>query len=174
MPHGPELPSFVRRIASRLPVFPPSWIAARALALAAPRVVGCDALATVDGLAFRIAVRDAGLAIAFRLRLPRFVPLDPSERVDVSFTADAVDYLRIATREADPDTLFFERRLAIEGDTEAGLRLKNLLDSVELPQLLPDRARCRRCCSPRSCRPRPRPEGPLDSDHVCPAAAPLK
>jgi predicted lipid carrier protein YhbT len=27
--------------------------------------------------------------------------------------------------------LFFQRRLVIEGDTELGLRLKNLLDSVE-------------------------------------------
>jgi len=36
-------------------------------------------------------------------------------------------------REEDPDTLFFKRKLQIEGDTELGLITKNLLDSVEWP-----------------------------------------
>jgi len=65
-----------------------------------------------------------------------FAPLPPAAAVDVTFTANAVDLMRMATRRADPDTLFFERRLAIEGDTETGLRLKNLLDAVELPRWL--------------------------------------
>jgi predicted lipid carrier protein YhbT len=34
-------------------------------------------------------------------------------------------------REEDPDTLFFNRKLIIEGDTELGLIVKNLLDSVD-------------------------------------------
>ena len=36
-------------------------------------------------------------------------------------------------REEDPDTLFFNRKLHIEGDTELGLITKNLLDSVDWP-----------------------------------------
>ena len=39
--------------------------------------------------------------------------------------------LLLATRREDPDTLFFNRRLNIEGDTETGLHVKNLLDSLE-------------------------------------------
>ena len=46
----------------------------------------------------------------------------------------------LAERKQDPDQLFFQRRLVIEGDTELGLGLKNLLDSLEwnisLSQLL--------------------------------------
>jgi predicted lipid carrier protein YhbT len=42
----------------------------------------------------------------------------------------------LATRRVDPDTLFFERRLLIEGDTETGLRLKNVLDAIGLPRWL--------------------------------------
>jgi len=34
-------------------------------------------------------------------------------------------------REEDPDTLFFNRKLVIEGDTELGLIVKNLLDSID-------------------------------------------
>lgn len=37
----------------------------------------------------------------------------------------------LAERRQDPDQLFFQRRLVIEGDTELGLGLKNLLDSLE-------------------------------------------
>jgi predicted lipid carrier protein YhbT len=37
----------------------------------------------------------------------------------------------LAERRQDPDQLFFQRRLVIEGDTELGLSLKNLLDSIE-------------------------------------------
>lgn len=37
----------------------------------------------------------------------------------------------LAGRKQDPDQLFFQRRLVIEGDTELGLALKNLLDSLD-------------------------------------------
>lgn len=37
----------------------------------------------------------------------------------------------LAEREQDPDQLFFQRQLVMEGDTELGLGLKNLLDSLE-------------------------------------------
>ncbi len=43
-------------------------------------------------------------------------------QADVSFSADASDLLMIAARKQDPDTLFFQRRLVIEGDTELGRR----------------------------------------------------
>ena len=37
----------------------------------------------------------------------------------------------LAERKQDPDQLFFQRKLVIEGNTELGLALKNLLDSLE-------------------------------------------
>lgn len=37
----------------------------------------------------------------------------------------------LAQRRQDPDQLFFQRQLTIEGDTELGLGLKNLLDSLD-------------------------------------------
>lgn len=126
----------MRAVASRLPAFPPALACALTLSLVAPRVVGGDALATLDGKTFRIVVRDAGLTVAFRVRSPRFLPMHAGSAVDVTFTACAADFLLLATRRADPDTLFFDRRLLIEGDTETGLRLKNMLDAIELPRWL--------------------------------------
>lgn len=40
-------------------------------------------------------------------------------------------FITLAERRQDPDQLFFQRRLVIEGDTELGLALKNLLDGLE-------------------------------------------
>ena len=41
------------------------------------------------------------------------------------------EFLLRASRQEDPDTLFFRRRLMIEGDTDLGLGIKNLLDSLD-------------------------------------------
>ena len=57
---------------------------------------------------------------------------------DVEFRGDATAFLLLVTRREDPDTLFFQRKLMIEGDTELGLGVKNLLDSLELEELLPE------------------------------------
>src|ERR1019366_5923365 len=102
------LPPLVRAVASRLPAFPPAVACAFTLSLIAPRVVGRDALATLDGKTFRIVVRDAGAGVAFRVRSERFEPLRADRAVDVTVTASAADFLLLATRRADPDTLFFD------------------------------------------------------------------
>lgn len=63
--------------------------------------------------------------------------LQISERddADVWFRGNANDLLLIAARKVDPDTLFFQRRLVIEGDTELGLEVKNLMDAIELENM---------------------------------------
>ncbi len=45
------------------------------------------------------------------------------------------DFLLLASRQEDPDTLFFRRRLTIEGDTELCLGIKNLIDSLDPEQM---------------------------------------
>lgn len=57
------------------------------------------------------------------------------EHPNVSFIGNANDLIMIATRRQDPDTLFFQRRLIVEGDTELGLYVKNLMDSIELESM---------------------------------------
>ena len=49
-----------------------------------------------------------------------------------TFTATARDLVRLVLRLEDPDPLFFYRRLRIEGDTNLGPRVKNMLDAVDL------------------------------------------
>ncbi|MGL6369911.1 ubiquinone anaerobic biosynthesis accessory factor UbiT [Aeromonas hydrophila] len=57
------------------------------------------------------------------------------EQADVCFSGSTNDLILIAGRKEDPDSLFFQRKLKIEGNTELGLEVKNLMDSLDLDGL---------------------------------------
>ncbi|MFI4258695.1 SCP2 domain-containing protein [Klebsiella pneumoniae] len=88
----------------------------------------------LEGRWLSIHVRDIGLLWYTSVVDGRLVVSQEAD-ADVSFSADASDLLMIAARKQDPDTLFFQRRLVIEGDTELGLYVKNLMDAIELEQM---------------------------------------
>ncbi len=88
----------------------------------------------LDGRWLSIHVRDIGLKWYTSVENDKLIVSQNAE-ADVSFSADASDLLMIAARKQDPDTLFFQRRLVIEGDTELGLYVKNLMDAIELDQM---------------------------------------
>ena len=88
----------------------------------------------LEGRWLSIHVHDIGLLWYTSVVDGRLVVSQQAD-ADVSFSADASDLLMIAARKQDPDTLFFQRRLVIEGDTELGLYVKNLMDAIELEQM---------------------------------------
>jgi predicted lipid carrier protein YhbT len=81
-----------------------------------------------------IEVRKPAFRAAFRVRGRGFMPVRPGANPHLRFSATARDFLAIAAREADADTLFFNRRLLVEGDTETALLVKNSLDRIEAPR----------------------------------------
>ncbi|WP_140919772.1 ubiquinone anaerobic biosynthesis accessory factor UbiT [Limnobaculum xujianqingii] len=82
----------------------------------------------------KVEVRDLGLRWFVTVREGVLLVSD-NQQEDVSFSGDANDLILIAARKQDPDTLFFQRRLVIEGDTELGLYVKNLMDAIELENM---------------------------------------
>ena len=84
----------------------------------------------------RLSVTDLELAIHIGFDGERLVVAN-NQQADVIFKGDSQAFTTLALRKEDPDTLFFQRKLMIEGDTELGLGLKNLLDSIDLEQLPP-------------------------------------
>ncbi|NTV10777.1 MAG: sterol-binding protein, partial [Zoogloea sp.] len=78
-----------------------------------------------------IRITDAGLALRFSFGPGGFRPDFGSEPVDLAISASVRDFLSLALREEDADTLFFSRRLLMEGDTDLGLLVKNTLDAVD-------------------------------------------
>lgn len=130
-----RLPATVTRIGNRLP----QWPHALALcgALNAGRHLGLlaqDSLAALEGKTFRVTITDTGGCAEFAFRGGRFTPFGqrPND-VDLTFQATLSACLQLLTRQEDPDTLFFNRQLSIEGDTELGLIVKNMLDAIEWP-----------------------------------------
>lgn len=86
----------------------------------------------------KIAITDLHLIWYLTLKDQQLI-VSRDESADVIFSGDANDLILIAARKEDPDTLFFQRRLIVEGDTELGLYVKNLMDSIDLdtmPKLL--------------------------------------
>ncbi|AKJ41110.1 ubiquinone anaerobic biosynthesis accessory factor UbiT [Pragia fontium] len=82
----------------------------------------------------KVEVRDLALCWFVTVREGVLLVSD-NQQEDVSFCGDANDLILIAARKQDPDTLFFQRRLVIEGDTELGLYVKNLMDAIELENM---------------------------------------
>ena len=81
-----------------------------------------------------IEVKGTRVNASFRIHDRHFVPIRPTGSPHVRFRASAADFVRIAAREEDADTLYFNRRLVVEGDTEAALLVKNTLDALEFPR----------------------------------------
>lgn len=83
----------------------------------------------------KVEVSDLELCWFISERDGKLVVARHRERADVSFSGNSQDLILIAGRREDPDSLFFQRKLKIEGDTELGLELKNLLDGLDLDGL---------------------------------------
>jgi predicted lipid carrier protein YhbT len=95
----------------------------------------------LEGRTIRIDVSDAGLSYAVTMRQGVFAEAGQAS-VDLTITGTVYDYLLLITDREDPDTLFFQRHLTMDGDTGLGVHLKNLLASIEMEQLpLPTRFR---------------------------------
>lgn len=58
--------------------------------------------------------------------------LTMASEADVVFSASLDALVLMASQKVDPDTLFFNRKLKITGDSELGLEIKNLFDQFDL------------------------------------------
>lgn len=129
------LPSWLAKVVSKLPSKPPRFILVNALNYMLKRDLLPADMSYFSGRKFEINVLDAGIKVRFSANDEQFIYTTFSDEPDLRLSANSIDFMRMILREEDPDTLFFNRKLHIEGDTELGLITKNLLDSVEWPTL---------------------------------------
>jgi predicted lipid carrier protein YhbT len=120
---------------SRLPAYPGSLLFVTGLNLALAKRLAPDVTQMLVGKKMRLRVTDAQWAFDFEWLSGRFSACQNKGAADLTISASAYDFLLLARRQEDPDTLFFSRRLSMEGDTELGLLVKNTLDAIELPVL---------------------------------------
>lgn len=129
------VPAPVAALLSRLPAYPAAALLTTALNVSIARQLPADVGALLLHKRLRIQVRDARVTLDFTWTGGAFAPRARHAGIDLCISANAHDFVRLAQRQEDPDTLFFNRRLSMEGDTELGLVVKNTLDALELPVL---------------------------------------
>lgn len=88
-----------------------------------------DEFDLLEGRYLSLNVQDLGIKITLTLKNQRLeLTNKPGETV---IRGNWPAFVQLALRKEDPDGLFFRRLLLIEGDTELGLGIKNLLDSLD-------------------------------------------
>jgi predicted lipid carrier protein YhbT len=83
----------------------------------------------------RIHIQDMQLIFCITLQQGRLVASRAKNMPDLSITGTLHAFLLLSARCEDTDTLFFQRRLRMEGDTELGLEVKNFLDGLDVDSL---------------------------------------
>lgn len=130
---APQLPALLTALGRRLPAYPGSLLCVAALNIVLRPQLPDDVRSSLLGRHLRVRVTDAGVAFDFSWDGQRFIARKTGGTPDLDIGACAADMLALARRQQDPDTLFFARRLSMEGDTELGLLVKNTLDAIEMP-----------------------------------------
>lgn len=87
-------------------------------------------LRELEGRTVGLHIEDAHTKLYLRIENGRLVPA-AAGACNVTIRGALRDFVALATRAEDPDTLFFHRRLCIEGDVETGLHVKNALDTFD-------------------------------------------
>ncbi|MEO8121514.1 MAG: SCP2 sterol-binding domain-containing protein [Rhodoferax sp.] len=129
------LPPPVGSLLSHLPAYPGSLLFVTGLNLALKARLAPDVTDMLRGKKLRLRVTDTQWAFDFEWVSGRFAACTNKGAAELTISASAYDFVLLARRQEDPDTLFFSRRLSMEGDTELGLLVKNTLDAIELPAL---------------------------------------
>jgi len=84
----------------------------------------------LEGKSVCINIKDAQTRFHFLIQ-GGHLKCAPNNISNVTITGNMTDFWQLATQKEDPDTLFFRRSLSIEGETETGVHIKNIMDSLE-------------------------------------------
>ena len=128
-------PAPLAKLFSVLPQYPHAVLFTGFLNTALSAHIRPQDLQALHGKQICIRMRDTGIEFHFSLTPSAFVARRRTLHLDLTISADARDFLLLGLRQEDADTLFFNRRLTLEGDTELGLFVKNALDALEIPVL---------------------------------------
>ena len=86
----------------------------------------------LQGKIMHISIEDINIEYRFTLSENRLIAADKNSAADLVLQGTVYNYLLLASRREDTDTLFFSRRLRMQGDTELGLYVKNFLDGMDM------------------------------------------
>jgi predicted lipid carrier protein YhbT len=85
----------------------------------------------LNGKRVRLCASDMPWTLDLQVNAGKLCAANSTQEPDVTIRGSLADLRRLATRREDADTLFFERRLCLEGETQTGLLVKNMLDALD-------------------------------------------
>lgn len=135
----PTSPWIARKLAlplNRLPGQPVQKTAIAVLNQVFTTAIAAGELDFFSGRSLRIQVDDIRFGLQFYFDGRRLRASPAGSHADVSLCGDVGCFMLLLSRREDPDTLFFQRRLRIEGKVDLGLGLKNFLDAWERPYIV--------------------------------------
>ncbi len=101
--------------------------------LFAPSIEDGD-LDFLKGRALQVTVTGISVSFFIELYRSRLLVTHGPTTADLQIIGGIYEFLVLASRREDADTLFFQRRIKLEGDTELGLNVKNFLDGLDLSE----------------------------------------
>ena len=132
---SPLLPRLLATPFSLLPDPVHSRLIALALNRAMNQAIQEGELEFLQDRSLTIRVRDAGIRFGLTFDGKHLVASDQDGISELTIEGTVYDFLVLVSREEDPDTLVFQRRIVMQGDTELGLEVKNFLDGLDVDSL---------------------------------------
>ncbi len=115
---------------ARLPSAPPSALAAMAINRSLWPRFPAELREGLTDRVIALEITDLGVRLRLRADAQGFFAAGDQAAAALRIAARAAGWWRLARGLDDPDRLFFDRVLMMEGDTELGLLLKNSLDAL--------------------------------------------
>jgi len=123
------------RLLFALPQQPPRYLLAAFLNKTFSDAISEGELDFMEDVILRVVIADYPFQFDLTLENEKLRVTNIGNRWDLRITGSLYDFMLLASRREDADTLFFQRRLKTEGDTELGLCIKNFLDSQDMSEL---------------------------------------
>lgn len=132
-------PQALTRIATRMPARLNTLVVEKLVNSAFGEQIGDGDFDFLSGKVLQVEIIDASLFVGLsfadgRISCQHFSRY--SHTADVTLSVESENAIQLIQQEVDPDTLFFQRKLKINGDTELAHHVKNTIDTLD-PEVIP-------------------------------------
>jgi len=127
----PRVPDLLSRPVTLIPEIIHSSLIVKILNLVLAQALKDEELEFLENQQVSVEISDLKLKFALGLRNQQLVAKTWRTGDDLNLSGVLYDFMLLASRQEDSDTLFFHRRLKMEGSTDLGLEVKNLLDGMD-------------------------------------------
>ncbi len=132
-------PQFLSNIATRMPSKLNFVVVEKFLNTAFAEQISDGDFEFLEHRVLQVEISDANLFVGLSFRHNKIICNHFDSKActsDATLSIDTINAINLVQQEVDPDTLFFQRKLKINGDTELAHHVKNTIDALD-PEVIP-------------------------------------